>query len=293
MTAPDLTTQVIENAHLRLEYLTGAGPRLLRLTLHGSLRNLFAEIPQVTFDSPHGPYHPYGGHRLWLSPESPETTYFPDDFPPQVDLLPDGVRLTGPVEPPTRMRKTMEVRLDPQRPVLTLNHTLTNLGSSEVEFAPWAITQMAPGGWAVMPNTLPQTDSKLLPDRSLALWPYTRLDDPRLRFMDDLIVVRSDPTVQPCKIGLRNMDAWLGYYRAGVFFRKIAQQPDWNQTYPDFGCNLEVYVDNRFLELETIGPMTRLAPGASLSHRETWQIWAGLDAPETAEAAAALARELI
>jgi hypothetical protein len=291
MTAPDLSTRVIENTRLRLEYLTGAGPRLLRLTLQGSNRNLFAEIPQVTFESPHGPYHPYGGHRLWLSPENPGITYFPDDFSPRADQLPDGVRLTGPVETPSGVQKSMEVRFDAGQSVVTLNHTLTNLGSAEVEFAPWAITQMAPGGWAVIPNVPPQTASKLLPDRSLALWPYTRLDDSRLRFMDDLILVRSDETVQPCKIGLRSQDGWLGYYHAGVFFRKLAQ-PDWSQPYPDFGCNLEVYVDNRFLELETIGPLTRLSPGASLSHRETWQIWAGLDVADTAEAAAALAREL-
>jgi hypothetical protein len=292
MTAAQPATQAIENASLRLEYMTGAGPRLLRLFAAGCERNLFAEIPQVSWDTPHGTYHPYGGPRLWRSPEIPETTYLPDDRPPRVEALPDGVRITGAPDSVHGLGKTLEVRLDPAGPRVTVDHTITNLGAQTVELAPWAITQVAPGGWAVAPNAPPRLNSNdFLPDRSLALWSYTRLDDPRLRFKDDLVLVRADDTVPPFKIGLRSNAGWLGYYNGGVFFRKQAQ-PDWARPYPDFGCNLEVYVDHRFLELETLGPLTPLAPGGSLSHRETWQIWAGLNAPCTPEATAELARTL-
>lgn len=292
MTASHPATRVIENTHLRLEYMTGAGPRLLRLFAAGSDRNLFAEIPQVTWETPHGNYHPYGGHRLWQSPEIPAVTYLPDDLPPQVEALPDGVRLTGVLDTLHGIRKTIEVHLDPVQPRVTVEHILDNLGSHEIEAAPWAITQMVPGGWAVLPNSPLQNQSNpFLPDRALALWPYSRLDDPRLRFMDDLILVEADATVPPFKIGLRSAGGWLGYYNHGVYFRKQAQ-PDWSQPYPDYGCNLEVYVDYRFLELETLGPLTRLAPGSSVMHRETWQIWSGLDAAATPEEAAALARDL-
>jgi hypothetical protein len=285
-------TQAIETAHLRLEYMTGAGPRLLRLFAAGCECNLFANIPQVAWETPNGTYHPHGGHRLWRSPEYPEVTYLPDDQPPQVEALPDGVRITGVPDFIHGLCKTMEVRLDPAGPRVTVDHTITNLGAQAVEIAPWAITQLEPGGWAVAPNTPPRLNTNTyLPDRSLALWPYTRLDDPRLRFMDDLVLVQADATVSPFKIGLRSNAGWLGYYNGGVFFRKQAQ-PDWGQPYPDFGCNLEVYADNRFLELETLGPLAPLAPGGSLSHRETWQIWAGLDAPCTPEATAELARVL-
>jgi hypothetical protein len=288
----DLSTRAIENTHLRLEYMTAAGPRLLRLIEKNSQHNLFAEIPQVFWETSQGQYHPYGGHRLWLSPEVPECTYVPDNLPPQIEVLPDGVRLTRPVEVQTGMRKAMEVHLDPRRPIVTIDHILTNHGTGEVEYAPWAITQMASGGLAVAPDFPPdEIPVGAQADRILALWPYTRLNDPRLHFYNDLIVVKSNETIPPCKIGLRSIPAWLGYYRAGVYFRKTAQLLA-GQPYPDFGCNLEVYVDNRFLELETLGPLTKLAPGQSLTHHETWQVWAGLDAPETPDAVAALAREL-
>lgn len=292
MAAAKLATRAIENAHLRLEYLTGAGPRLLRLMSRGSSRNLFAEIPQVSWETPHGRYHPFGGHRLWLAPEVPELTYVPDGVSPQVEALPDGVRLTGLTETQTGIRKAMEVHLDPSRPQVTIDHVLTNLADREVEFAPWAITQMAAGGLAVLPDFIsPGAATGLQADRALALWPYTRLTDPRLCFLDDLILVRSDATTAPCKIGLHSSHGWLGYYHQGVYFRKQAQ-PDRSRIYPDFGCNLEVYVDHRFLELETLGPLTRMAPGASLTHRETWQVWAGLDALETPQSVADLARAL-
>lgn len=286
-------THSIQNDHLRLEYMTGSGPRLLRLFAGGSQRNLFAEIPQVNWETPHGTYHPHGGHRLWLSPEIPAVTYLPDDQPPQIEPLPDGVRLTGALDIHHGIRKALEVHLDPARPVVTIDHILENTGSDTLEVAPWAITQVASGGWAVIPNSPPRDrPNPFLPDRALALWPYSRLDDPRLRFLDDLILVNADATVPPCKLGVRSAGGWLGYYNHGAFFRKQAQ-PDWSQTYPDFGCNLEVYVDYRFLELETLGPLAGLPPGGRRVHRETWQIWSGLDAPCTFEAAAALARKLM
>ncbi len=288
----DLSTRAIENAQLRLEVMAGVGPRLLRLIVKDANCNLFADIPQVFWETSHGHYHPYGGHRLWISPEVAELTYLPDSTPPQFEALPDGLSLTGAFETQSGIRKTMEVHLDSQRALLTIDHVLTNQGQVDVEYAPWAITQMAPGGLAVLPDPLPEGGAGgLQPDRVMALWPYTRLNDQRLHFGSDLIMVRSDGTVPPCKIGLRSAPAWLGYYRDGVYFRKQAQF-DSNLLYPDYGCNLEVYVDHRFLELETLGPLTRLAPGASLRHRETWQVWSGLSAPETPEAVAALAREL-
>ncbi len=293
MVAPDLSTAAIENPTLRLEYLTGAGPRVLRLIDRKTGRNLFAELPQISWETPYGTYRPYGGHRLWLSPEVPEITYVPDGLAPQIEKLPDGLRLTGALEAPTGMRKVMEIRLDPLRPRVTLEHCLTNQAEKTVEVAPWAITQMAPGGWAVVPNPSPRTEaSAFLPDRALALWPYTRLEDSRLRFIDSRILVHCDTTLaEPFKIGIHNPAGWLGYYHAGVFFRKSAAFVT-GRTYPDFGCNLEVYTNSRFLELETLGPLVRLAPGATLTHAETWQVWSGLDAPDTPEATARLAGEL-
>ena len=41
-------------------------------------------------------------------------------------------------------------------------------------------------------------------------------------------------------------------------------------AYPDYGCTFETFTNADFLELETLGPMTTLAPGESVSHTEHW-----------------------
>src|SRR5512135_2239234 len=74
----DFPTGVLENENIRLEYLTTAGPRVTGLSYRGSA-NLLAEVRQLAWATPHGIYHPIGGHRLWTSPESPQVTYLPDE----------------------------------------------------------------------------------------------------------------------------------------------------------------------------------------------------------------------
>jgi hypothetical protein len=52
-----------------------------------------------------------------------------------------------------------------------------------------------------------------------------------------------------------------------------------NGTYPDSGSNAEVYCDNNVIELETLGPLGRLAPGQSVLHTETWEFFDSLEQP--------------
>ena len=48
---------------------------------------------------------------------------------------------------------------------------------------------------------------------------------------------------------------------------------------PDNGCNTEVYCNDQMVELETLGVLGELAPGKSVTHTESWELFAGLDAP--------------
>lgn len=267
-----LATGSLENEHLRLEYLLGAGPRLVRLFLSGSGENLLAEAPEMHWETPHGRYYLRGGHRLWHAPEAADRTYVPDDQGLQVEALPGGVRLSRPPEAPTGIAKSIEARLHADRPGLTLVHRLQNCGAWAVELAPWAITQLPLGGWALLPQAQGPADRDgLQPNRRLALWPYTRLSDPRLRLDDDLLLVRASPDPQPLKLGLFTPPGWLAYLRAGMLFIKRFSALEW-KTYPDMGCNAEVYCRDRFIELESLGPLERLEPGETAEHIETWEI---------------------
>ena len=43
-------------------------------------------------------------------------------------------------------------------------------------------------------------------------------------------------------------------------------------TYPDFGSTVEIYTNNLFLELETLGPLRRIEPGEVNRHAELWKV---------------------
>jgi hypothetical protein len=49
-------------------------------------------------------------------------------------------------------------------------------------------------------------------------------------------------------------------------------QADPTKTYPDFGCSFETFTNADFLEVETVGPMTKLPPGQSVSQVENWSL---------------------
>ena len=263
-------TRSLANQHLRVDFLAEAGPRLVRLYLAGSDVNLLAEAPDLTWETDLGEYRIYGGHRLWHAPEAFPRTYLPDNEGLSIDEVEGGVRLRQPTERATGIQKSVELRMDPDRPVLTVQHSLHNVGLWPVELAPWALTQVALGGVAVLPQQAP-VPSQYLPNRQLTLWSYTQARDARLWLDDDLVLVDGQVGEQPFKIGYFNHAGWMGYLLGGVFFvKRFTPQPD--LPHPDMHSNCEVYVWNRFLEVETLGPLATLEPGAAIVHVETWEL---------------------
>jgi len=155
---------------------------------------------------------------------------------------------------------------------------------------------MAPDGCAVLPQEpysphpdIPdepgqQIDAKYyLPVRSMALWSYTRLDDPRWVFTSKYVLLKQDPSAKrPQKIGISNQQGWAAYARQGhLFVKKVDYQA--GATYPDGGCVFEVFTNAEMLELESLGPLTKLEPGASVTHREDWYLFDGVEFEETDE----------
>jgi hypothetical protein len=43
-------------------------------------------------------------------------------------------------------------------------------------------------------------------------------------------------------------------------------------VYPDFGCSFETFTNNEFLEMETLGPLARVAPGQVAEQVEHWSL---------------------
>ena len=273
-----IPTYSIENQFLHAEVLEKAGPRLVRLSLAGSQENLLAETPDLSWETPYGRFHMYGGHRLWHAPEVPRRTYVPDDESVEIKDMLDGVRITGPVEQVTNIQKSVELHLHPDSTALTLVHRLQNHGAWQVELSPWAITQLPIGGVLVLPQWQDILDNQFLPNRQITLWHYSRINDPRLELHDDFILVYPNDIEQPFKIGYLNRHGWIGYIKNNTCFVKCFN-PRAEQAYPDFGCNVEIYTNHRFVEMETLGPLARLQPGETVEHTEIWEIYTDLDLP--------------
>ncbi len=281
----NMSTLTLENPHLRVDVLSGVGPRIVRLIPAATGKNLLADAPGATWDHAYGTYRLIGGHRLWHAPEATPRTYIPDDEGLDVDEIPQGFALQGKVEPGTGIRKHMDVTLSPDSPSLTVCHRLENHGLWPVRLAPWAITALAFGGIAVLPQPVgPADPDGLLANRRLVLWPYTRWADPRLHVADDLICVEGRELTPPCKVGTFAPQGWLAYLRDGVLFVKhVDVEPE--ADYPDMGCNAEVYSGDQFIEVESLGPLTVLDPGGAVTYEERWTIHTGLDVAATPEGA--------
>ena len=271
-----MNKRILKNDFLQIEYLTTS----LRITGLFPLgkSNLMADLSSfMSVPTPYGDYHFHGGHRLWHSPEAMPRSYIPDDGEISITDLPDGVTLEGKTEPGTGIRKRIEIRLAADKPSVTLTHTLINDGLWPVELSPWAITQLRLGGTAILPMPTGNSDSAgLLHNRQISLWPYTRINDPRLKLDDKFVLFKADASLPPFKMGYFNSAGWLAYWLDGVLFRKtfdlLAGLP-----YPDNNCNAEMYCGDQFVELESLAPLTNLLPGASVSHVETWDIFYELD----------------
>ncbi len=279
---------------LRLTVLAAGGPRILGLQLDDG-PNLLASTPDARWQTPWGEFALLGGHRLWHAPEAFPRSYWPDLDGPAAEPIERGVILRSAIDP-GGIAKTVTITIDPDRLTIDVRHELINHGLWPIELAPWAITQLAPGGLAILPLVGPQaTAQPLWPDRQIAFWPYTPLPDPRLQLAADHILIDTAISGPPAKVGAFSLAGWLAYLHQDVAFIKWAAC-DPTRSYPDRNCNLEIYYDQRCTELETLAPLTALAPGAVVTHHERWRVvpWSmPIDRKELCKVLAKLAAELV
>lgn len=278
----------LENAALSLLVTRSVGPRIISLRFNGG-DNLLAELPDYATERPDGKtFHFYGGHRLWHAPENMPRTYTLDDRPVEIVSTNEDLSVVQPVEAETGIEKSIQISLVEHTPQVLVRHTLTNCGPWPVECAPWAITQLKTGGVAILPQAREQTE--FLPNRALALWPYSDISNPHVSWGNRYILVRAEMQ-SPFKIGFLNPRGWLAYWLDGTLFVKRAAF-DAHAQYYDFGSSSQCYCNSRFLELETLAPVGRLAPGDSASHTETWELYAGVDCPADEDAAQKIVEKL-
>ncbi len=269
----------LDNGKCTILITADVGPRIIGFFLNGKENMFFEDIDREfvwkgkLMDDYYGKgsvSYNYGGHRLWASEESEPETNYPDVDPVNVEYIESGVIVRPAPEKENGIQKVIKVVLDENAPRAAVTHEVINIGSAPKEFAPWALTVLAPGGTEIIPQ--PTRDTGLLSNRKLILWPYTDMTDDRIYWGKEFITLKQDVNVQiPIKFGINLESGYACYVNRGqIFIKKINH--DINMNYPDFGCSLETYTNSKFIEFESLGEYKQVEPGDFITHTEAWEL---------------------
>ncbi len=213
----------------------------------------------------------FGGHRLWLSPESLPETYYPDCTPVDYETVGDTVRFTPQPQTENGVALAIEITMHPEEPEMKVEHFATNISKTEKEFALWALTVMDRGGVEIIPQNT--NDTGLLANRRIVMWPYASFNDDRFFLDDRYITLAQDENADAAfKVGV-DCNTGVGYYVIGdvVFKKEYNHIIDGN--YPDGGVSYETYTNKTFLEFETLSELKKLQSNETATHTEMFSLY--------------------
>ena len=258
----------LEEGDIQIGIALDYGIRVRHLSIKG-MENLYYQQPADLSDGFGTPdtWKLRGGHRLWLTPEC-DDSYYPDDAPVHCTLKDNGVLIVQDVEPPLGIQKTLEITFQEDGTVHLL-HNFYNRNDETIRGASWGVNSLDASGEISFGYGGNRGD--FYPGRVLALWGDTYLGDPRLTFEKDRICAKYLPVSDYFKIGVYCPTGEAVLESKGQRLTMGFAVPDIRDL-PDQGCNFELYMHKCFLEMETLGTITDIAPGESASHWETWKL---------------------
>src|SRR5271169_2454217 len=234
----------VSNGEVELLVTGDVGPRVIRFGFIGG-QNLFKEYADQMGKTGEEKFQLRGGSRVWKAPEDPVATWAPDNVAVEIIPTATGLIARAPMEPVSSLQKEIEVSMSPEGSDVTVIHRITNRSLYTLEFSPWTLTMMAPGGVAI--SGFPprgEHPEKLAATNPLVMWAYTNLADKRWTFTRKYLLLRQDSNIsEPQKLGMFNPDTWAAYLLNGEAFVK-STRADPEKTYPDFGCSFETFTNN-------------------------------------------------
>ncbi|MDD3946328.1 MAG: hypothetical protein PHI19_00615 [Clostridia bacterium] len=249
------------------------GPRIISLKKPTGDNLMFEDIADAICKDRSAIYgknktwHIYGGHRIWLSPEN-EATYYPDNDPVNYTITKYGAVFTPKAWSKAEVQPVLEVRL-PQEGGADIVMGMTNLSGRAQNLCLWSLTALKSGG--LLEADLPCEDAGYLPNRNIALWSYTDINDSRLTLTNRKILIKSSPKEpEPLKLGYYNPFIYIKYTFGNTVFVKTAKAE--HGAYPDFFCNVETYTNHLIHEVETLSPIVTIDSGKTLWHTEHWEL---------------------
>lgn len=210
----------------------------------------------------------YGGHRIWLAPESSASCH-PDNDPVKWDETDNGVSITQNIDTLLGVRKTLDIVFREDGGI-GLTQCIYNASDKPIDGAAWGVNTLDGGGTA----TISFTNNGMrgcTPHRLVSLWADTNLHDPRLAFEKEKLIAKYMPLSDYLKLGLYCLDGKAVWENKGQRFTLCFDSLSLSK-YPDNGCNFELYMCSKFVELESLGIMTHILPGECANHTETWYL---------------------
>ena len=266
----------LSNGIVKLIVTTDVGPRILFYGYTGG-QNFFKVFENESAPIRDGEWHNYGGHRLWYAPEAAHRTYYPDNDPVDWDFSDGKLTMFCPDETSRWIGKKIVIVMSENSTAVTIDHTFKNIGMWPIEASIWSMSVMAPGGVLKVPqskfvNHGSGPDETFAPSRSIVIWPYTPMNDPRLVWGDKFFEMhQNDAYPGKLKVGMLNEFGWAEYELNGeTFHKKHSFEKD--AVYPDMNCNCEFFTMPGFLEFETLSPMIKFNENEEATHTEVWSL---------------------
>lgn len=256
----------------RVVIVHAVGPRIAWFGARGGDNLLFWD-----FERRHrrGAWRLYGGHRLWTTrPDADESedSYAADNEPCQVRALRDGVAITARCAQ-TRLDKTIAVRAEPGG--WRIDHRIRNAGDMLWAGGAWALTCTRPGPRTRYSIPLPPPDPRwdvvtMAVPRRWGGGHSSPLPDRQFAWTSRAIEIRPAGAEAKRMFGVPDGALAMRDPARGEFVKRAARV---SGRYP-LDANVAVYLGRaRFMvELETMSPFARLAPGDSLVHTERWTL---------------------
>ncbi len=283
-------TYRVGNDAVEARVLADVGPRVVELRRAGG-RNLFHLRAAELGGRGERVWRFRGGFRLWVAPERRPATYALDNTACEVTIR-DAHTLTivGPPQPEASIRKSLTLAVDATEPCFTVVSEIVNVGREPVTYAPWSLAALRPGGRAFLPLDVGPVDA-LDRVRRLVLWSYATLGDARYRLHDALVEIdhacvlggpaprrlAPERTSDESKIGVDSSEGWLAYLLDGTLL--VTHAPVVPGARADGGATLEAYSSREFVELEHLGVLRTMAPGARAELREEWRLFTDVALP--------------
>ncbi len=221
----------------------------------------------------------YGGSRLWVGPES-MVSYEPDNVPCKTKIDTDSITVTDEGQEKA-IGKSMTVREKNGR--FLIGYSVRNNGPLPVEYALWSVTCVVPTGTVFFPwgSETPGWEMKKIVYWSSWIDHSTNVRSSQYEQTPDLFIVR--PNGEEGKVGTGGHGGYIGTTGKGYTFVKKFER-DRLAEYPDDGCACECYTCKDFAELESLGPIRTIMPGASAGYEEEWIVKdAQVDVNDSAE----------